>query len=857
MRSLIHLIMLLLLCGSTFAQTSTANNDREIGTPYKARLTQGQFSSSTDQFALQHALSAAVGTAIRIDNPGADPSNGDGAASDAFGCRIAVQGDTALVGACFDDLGARELAGSVYVFTRTGSAWLQQTKLTASDGEGGDSFGSSLAFLGDTALIGAPSDDVGAITDQGSVYVFARSGSNWTEQTKLTAANGTGVGQFGASIAISGDTVVIGSTFDNVGGFSSRGSAFVFTRNGASWSQQARLVAADGRGGDRLGTSVAISGDTILAGVPAKNLGATSTQEGATYVFTRSGVSWSEQAKLIANDAAIGDLFGFGVALLGDTAIISATGDDVAFANSGSAYIFTRSGTVWTQQSKLTVADGVDFGGSIALTADTLLISANSLNITPNGAFQGPGAVYVYAGSGANWTQQARLQASDGENFDRFGVTAISGDTVVLGAPGDRIQSNGNQGSAYVFTRSGSTWSQQAQLNSGLGASDEAFGYAVALSGDTALVGVSLDDVGTKLDQGSSYVFTRVGSSWIQQAQLIAADGATDDRFGFAVALSGDTAVIGAHLDDVNGVIDQGSAYVFTRVGNVWTQQAKLTSDDSDNLELLGFSVAISGDTALIGARGDTVAGINQGTAYVFTRSNTNWSLQTKLIAANGMRLDFFGISVALAGNTALIGASGAGTASNLSQGSAYVFVRSGASWSQQVQLFASDGAAFDAFGTAVALSGDSAIIGAISDDVGTNADQGSAYVFTRQGSAWSQQVKLVASDGSANDRFGSAVAISGDTAIVGAPLDTIGVNARQGSAQLYTRANGAWNVGSRILAGDAQAQHEFGVAVAASGRDVMVGAHRFDSLGATGNPNVGAVYVFETEPSFRNGFEE
>ena len=840
-------VLLLALYGSTLTYASGQ----------EARITQGQFSSSTDQLSFQQAFATAVGAEMRIDNPGADSSNGDGAVSDAFACSVAVQGDTALAGACFDDLGARDLAGSVYVFIRTGATWTQQAKLTASDGEAGDAFGSSIAFLGDTALIGAPSDDIGAMSNQGSVYVFARSLSSWTEQAKLTAADGTGVGQFGASIAVSADSAVVGSTFDSVGGFTNRGSAFVFTRTGASWAQQARLIAADGRSLDFFGRSVAISGDTVLVGVPSKNLGNTSTQEGASYVFVRSGGSWSEQAKLIANDAAIGDLFGSDVALLGDTAIIGANGDDVTFANSGSAYVFTRSAASWTQQSKLTVADGVDFGGSIELSTNTLLVSAVRVDITPNGAFRGPGVVYVYTGSGATWTQQARLEASDGENFDSFGVVAMSAETVLVGAPRDRIQSNGNQGSAYVFTRSGTSWSQQAQLNSGLGASDEEFGYSVALFGDTALVGVSRDDVGTKVDQGSTYAFTRVGSVWILQAQLTADDGATDDRFGFSVALSDDTALIGSYLDDVNGVIDQGSAYVFTRSGNTWTQQAKLTSDDSDNLELFGYAVAISGDTALVGARGDTVAGINQGTAYVFTQSATNWSLQTKLVAANGLRLDFFGVSVALAGNTALIGASGAGIGANLGQGAAYVFVRSGSTWSQQAQLSAPDGAAFDAFGTSVALFGDTAVIGAIGDDVGANADQGSAYVFSRLESAWNQQAKLAAADGSANDRFGTSVAISGDTAIVGAPLDSVGATTSQGSAHVFTRANNNWNPGIRTFASDGQARDEFGVSVAISGNTVLVGAHRFDTRGGTGNPNVGAVYAFETEPSFRNGFED
>jgi hypothetical protein len=842
------LTLALALAELSFAQ------QRSFGS--EARLMQGQFRSSDDQRAFEQAFVAAVGTALRIENPGADPSNGDGAASDAFGRSVAVQGDIALVGVPFDNLGAKALAGSVYVFNRVGSNWVQQSKLIAGDAEASDGFGRTVAWLGDIVLIGAPSDDVGSNVNQGSVYVFAQSGNTWVEQTKLLASDGAGVQRFGTSLSLSGNTAVIGSSFDSVGGIINGGSVFVFVRVGNNWTQQARLVATDSRNGDQFGESVGISTDTVLVGAPSRNAGSLSTQEGAAYVFIRTGSNWAQQAKLVANDADIGDLFGSDVALRADIAVIGASLDDETFEDQGSVYVFARSGTIWSQQTKLTIADAISFGASIELSADTLLVSGVSLNITPNGAFRGPGAVYVFAGADANWTLQTRLQASDGENFDGFGWLAFSGNTVLVGAPGDRIESNANQGSAYVFTRTGANWSEQAKLTSGLGASNERFGNALALFGDTAVVGAALDDVGANADQGAAYVFTRVANHWLLQARLTAADGAAGDQFGFSVAVSANSVLIGSYLDDVGDAIDQGSAYVFTRSGNTWSQQIKLTSDDSEPLELFGYAVAMSGDSALIGARGDRVAGINQGTAYVFTRAGTSWSFQQKLFAANGLRLDFFGLAVALAGNTALIGASGVDTIANADQGAVYVFTRVGNSWSQQAQLFAADGAAFDLFGGAVALSGDSAVIGALTDDVGTNNDQGSAYVFTRSGSDWSQQSKLVATDGAANDRFGSAVTIFGDTIVIGSPLDTVGSAARQGSAHLFTRASSAWSLGVNLLVNDAQTRDEFGISVATSGETTLVGAHNFDTLGAMGNPDVGAVYAFSMESLFKNGFE-
>ncbi|MBN1976554.1 MAG: FG-GAP repeat protein, partial [Anaerolineae bacterium] len=219
--------------------------------------------------------------------------------------------------------------------------------------------------------------------------------------------------------------------------------------------------------------------------------------------------------------------------------------------------------------------------------------------------------------------------------------------------------------------------------------------------------------------------------TWTEQAKLTASDGAAEDHFGNSVALSGNTALVGAPYDEVGANYAQGSAYVFTRSGAAWTQQVKLTASDGAASEQFGASVALAGDTALVGAYGDGVgANDGQGSAYVFTRSGTAWAQQAKLTASDGAEWDQFGISVALSGDadTALVGAYYDGVGANDGQGSAYVFTRSGTTWTQQAHLTAADGATNDHFGDSAALSGDTALVGAFSDDVGANVDQGSAY---------------------------------------------------------------------------------------------------------------------------------
>jgi len=390
-------------------------------------------------------------------------------------------------------------------------------------------------------------------------------------------------------------------------------------------------------------------------------------------------------------------------------------------------------------------------------------------------------AALLLVASASAATEQAKLTASDGAAGDVFGFSvSVSGDTALVGAIADDDKGF-NAGSAYVFVRSGTTWTQQAKLTASDGAAGDQFGFSVSVSGDTALVGARLDD-DKGFNAGSAYVFVRGGTTWTEQAKLTASDGAAGDLFGSFVSVSGDTALVGARGDDDKG-FNAGSAYVFVRSGTTWTQQAKLTASDGAAGDEFGFSVSVSGDTALVGAIGDDDKGFNAGSAYVFVRSGTTWTQQAKLTASDGAAGDVFGFSVSVSGDTALVGAhfdNDKGSAS----GSAYVFVRSGTTWTQQAKLTASDGAAGDVFGFSVSISGDTALVGAPGDDdKGFNA--GSAYVFVRSGTTWTEQAKLTASDGAAGDLFGSFVSVSGDTALVGARGDDDKGSA-SGSAYVY-----------------------------------------------------------------------
>ena len=355
----------------------------------------------------------------------------DGAAGDQFGYSVSISGDTAIVGAYNKNSGT----GAAYIFVSSGSAWVQQAKLTASDAAVGDYFGYSVSISGDTAVVGAFRKTVYGISQAGAAYVFTRSGSTWSQQELLEIKPGdSSIYQqpndwFGYAVSISGDTLVVGTPAKN----SDTGTAYVFTRSGSAWSLQTALNPLDVT--SIFGYSVSLSGSTAVIGSPGT---------GAAYVFTGSGANWSQQAKLNSSDVPGGGDFGHSVSLSGDTVVVGA---DFNNSNTGAAYVFTRSGVTWSQQQKLTAADAAssDYCGSaVSISGDTAVIGASGKDTSR-------GACYIFVRSGSTWSQQTKLSATDGASYDYFGGSvSLDGDTAVIGAS---WKSSGT-GAAYVYNNS-------------------------------------------------------------------------------------------------------------------------------------------------------------------------------------------------------------------------------------------------------------------------------------------------------------------------------------------------------------------------------------------------------------------
>ena len=367
---------------------------------------------------------------------------------------------------------------------------------------------------------------------------------------------------------------------------------------------------------------------------------------------------------------------------------------------------------------------------------------------------------------------------------------------------------------------------EQAKLIPGDGSYNDQFGKAVCISGDYAIVGAPYDDEGVISNSGCAYIFRRnlVDNTWTEVAKLMAPDRSHDDIFGFSVSIDGDYAIVGKPFDDHTGT-DYGSAYVFHRIGDSWEQEAKLVAEDGGTSDYFGNSVAIGGNYAIIGAPFDDDKGDDSGSAYIFERSGSAWSQVAKLLAGDGSAGDNFGSSVSISGDDALVGAPRYVYEGDSDAGAMYAFKGSGSTWIENGPLINPGGAAGDQFGWSVAVNGNFALGGAHSYDEGTGlANCGAARLFeevTDTGIWGTITGNWLASDAEASDQFGESVSISDDYAVVG----SLKYFNNAGTAYVfYAEDHDNWLEFEKLVASDGS-KWGFGSAVSLSGRYAIVGA--------------------------------
>ncbi|MBU0639778.1 MAG: thrombospondin type 3 repeat-containing protein [Planctomycetes bacterium] len=382
----------------------------------------------------------------------------------------------------------------------------ESAKLLPQVGVSGDLFGHVVAISGDVAVIGAPeANEMGE--ESGAAYVFEYDGAQWDQVAKLLPNDGAAYDNFGISVGIAGDTIVVGADGDDDKGYQS-GSVYVFEYSPLApgcWAQADKLVAADGQSYDRFGCAAAIAGNVIVVGAYQDDDNGSSS--GSAYVFRDGGSGWVQEAKLLPSDGGANDFFGCSVAVSGYVAAVGAYKDDDIATDAGAAYVFRYDGATWGTQEE---------------------------------------AKLLYVGGGAE---------------DCFGWgLAIGGGSVVVGA--HRADVLGlDSGAAFVFNRHGGTWTQDAMLTPSDGETDDQFGHSVSICGSLMVIGAPEDD-GDFVDSGSAYYFEYVGAAWVEAAKWLPSDGAAEDYFGWSVGIANGISVIGTPNDDDNGD-NSGSAYIF------------------------------------------------------------------------------------------------------------------------------------------------------------------------------------------------------------------------------------------------------------------------------------------------------
>jgi outer membrane protein assembly factor BamB len=717
-----------------FGYAVAADGDRvAVGAP-------AEDSANADHVGAAYVFNSATGQTV------ASLANPTPAGNDCFGISVAISGNLVVVGAPYDDTGATN-AGAAYVFDATTGSLV--CTLANPVPAASDNFGWSVAISGNIAMVGAYLDDMGAV-DTGGAYVFdATTGVLLQTLANPSPADGD---NFGLVVAISGTTVVVGAPMDDTTGASS-GSAYVF--DASSGSLVRAVDNPTPAAVDWFGCSVAVWGNRIAIGAQGNNEGATNAGEAYVFDVATGGLVYT-----LANPApAENDYFGVSVAISGDLAVVGGDGSDVGAMDSGKASVFDlTTGALVQTIVNPTPAEGDRFGLGVAIAGSRIVVGAAC---DDTGRPEG-GAVYLFDASTGGL--QLTLVDPTRPTYDDFGQAVdVDGNTVLVGARYDDASAR-NAGTAYLIDAS--TGQVLHTLANPTPAAGDAFGYNVAISGNLAVVGTPADGL------GAAYVFDTTTGNLLW---TLSDPTSAKNYFGSAVAISGNNIVVGAYYDHRDAGAC-GVAYVFdASTGQLrWTLRNPTPADG----DWFGMSVAVSGNTVVVGAFYDDAGGSNAGAAHVFDASTGTW-LYTLTNPAQAAE-DRFGSDVAVSGSTIVVGATRNDTGAS-NAGAAYVFDASTGNlrWTLNNPTPVSG----DSFGASVAVSGDLVVVGAYNDNTGYS-DAGAAYLF--DASAGNLLYTLQNPTPAADDHFGWSVAISGNVTAIGTPGDD-GVIVDGGAAYLFS----------------------------------------------------------------------
>ncbi len=756
---------------------------------------------------------------------------------DKYGCSVSVDGDYAVIGS----LGYNN-QGCAYVLHFNGTDWETVARLEASDAEENAEFGSSVSISGNAIVIGAPFYNYSDSANPGAAYVFVKPSTGWTDATetaKLLVSEGNEFQLFGISVDISGDVIVVGEIYR--GYDSPAGVVYVYEKPANGWGdmvQTAILSGSDSGLEDSFGYSLSISGNTIVSGAHSND--AIAENSGAIYVFEKPVSGWTdmtETAKLIPSDGDTNDYFGTSVDIYNDTIVVTATGDE----SNGSAYIFSKpaSGN-WseaTEDAKLLPADifsEVVFGYSAAISGNTIAIGINGDDNTK---------AFVYERSGNSWTNQTEsaIVRYSGYGAGLWLSVDVSDSNIFIGSRRHSHKCN-MSGSVVVFEEPTEGWTDTTESyiigpSPHLLNGPDSYGRSVDMNGDYSVIGAPDFKEGI----GCAYVLYNNGTNWETIARLTSSVPNRGSSFGWSVCMTDSVIVIGSRLDT--------SVYVFEKPADGWkdmTETAILNpSDEISNS--FGYSVDMSENTIVVGDphRTDNVMPVI-GSVYLFEMPEGGWVDTTEtatLSASDGEDYDNFGHDVAIFENTVVVGARGDKDFGDYS-GSAYIFEKPENGWhdtTETAKLTPSTGQPRQNFSSSMDISEDIIVIGALGDSY-TGDFTGAAYLFEKPLGGWAsmnETMKIQASDGTSGDYFGYSVEIYNERIIIGAANDYKGE--RTGSAYIFEKQNGDWTnlvEVNKIMPSDSIDENRFGTSISCSEDVIIVGAPGSGTM-------TGAAYFF------------
>jgi uncharacterized repeat protein (TIGR01451 family) len=638
-----------------------------------------------------------------------------------FGDAVAISANTIAVGAPHASHSGEFQAGSVLVWTGSGGTWVHQQSLVAAYPGSFDHLGASLALSGDTVVVGAPDDEVSFYTDAGRAIVFDRSGGVWSQTQELTAVDHASGDHFGTSVSLLPGSVLVGAPDDDHAAGADAGSVYEFTNSGGAWSQDQKLVALDGEAGDRFGAAVALGWGMAVIGAPGDNHGMSGIDAGSAYVFTPLVGTWFQAQKLVAPAGEISDGFGSAVGVWGMTAMLGSPYDDfLCDTDAGSVHAFENEAGVWTHRSMLVGPYeiwGDGFSRAVDLDGEFMVVGAR-------------GTAYFFSRKPGGWELEWK---EAGSHAGKFGdAVAISGDTVVIGAEG-RFNLPGR---VWVYRRGvgglGPPWELEASIEASDNPDDrqDGFGFALDIEGDVLVVGALYRAIGDDDACGAIYSYSRSGTVWYEDQIVESNAPSADDQLGISVDLNGDVFVAGAIGADMSSTLDAGAVYIFRRTAGTWNEEQKIAASLPLTGAALGRSVALDGSTVVAGAPGEEVTGLpDAGAAYVFVESGGVWTGEQRLTASTPAAGDLFGQTVAVDGDTAVIGTPGRDFRPHAQVGAVNVFHRSGSTWDEIDSLFSSSPQTDANFGWALALTQDE-LIATAPGEVYANPFHGAVYVF-------------------------------------------------------------------------------------------------------------------------------